>query len=338
MKRSLLISLACLGILTIAAPLALAQKPVKPSVSKATTAEPQPYNLSILELTNSETYRYARETYLRGEYAKAAQIFLEMLRVDCGNKIAQYHLRKIAAKDPSLAFLNKKLDQLPCKAYDFSKEDFLPASVYYENDADIVLEQLISYKSRHRLSEKEMLEKIDNYMIMVRDLESTVAALKATAPETATTTLDQATLDRIEEGKRAAGKIEKEITFIKNQMASERLDRQKEIQDMRTGLAEAEVRLNNEPAARPSGTSLELRAPVPEYSENARAIMNAVAQARIELEGKERRLIEKDAALLSLQNRFDDIQRRLKAIQNDLANKNAQIQAIQTNLQDTQRP
>ena len=113
---------------------------------------------------------------------------------------------------------------------------------------------------------------------------------------------------------------------------------------MRTRVAEAEARLTDEdqPGKNRPAVTLELKkSPAPEethYSENAKALLQAVAQAKIELAGKERSLAQKDQALMTLQARFDDIQRRLKAIQNDLANKNAQIQAIQLNIQDTPKP
>ena len=363
MKRPLLIGLLCLSALIMSQPLASSTpKPDKPVTTKTTLKSNKssaakagdhksfPSDLNILQLTNAQMYRYGREMYLSKNYTEAARAFLEILRNDCGSKVAQYHLRKIAAKDPSLAFLNDKLNKLPCKSYDFTKEDFLPASVYYEKDPDLILEQMISYNTRHRLTEKEMGEKIDTYTVMVRDLEATVEHLKQNATEmeakTSAGTVDKDTIARIEEGKKYANKIEKEINVLKNQLASERLDRQKEVQDMRTRVAEAEAHLltdNDQPQKnQPAAAALELKkSPAPaetHYSDNAKALLEAVAQAKIELAGKERSLAQKDQALMTLQARFDDIQRRLKAIQNDLANKNAQIQAIQLNIQDTQKP
>ena len=367
MKRPLFLSLICFSMLTLTMPLCLAQqpekpllpvraaKPSKPALPKASGLKsPSKYSLNILELTNAQTYRYGRERYLTGHYTEAAKAFLDILRHDCGNKLAQYHLRKIAAKDPSLAFLNEKLDKLPCKAYDFTREEFLPASVYYEKDPDLVLEQMISYNTRHRLTEKEMTEKIDQYTIMVQELETTVNMLKqkpvvkeAVVSEGA---IDPKTLERLEEGTRSANKIEKEISLLKNQMASERINGQKEVQDLRTGLAEAEARIltEQETAKKAAATLTPAASPVTEqtptspveenYTDSAKALMDAVAQAKIELEGKERRLAEKDQAITTLQARFDDIQRRLKTIQTDLARKNAEIQAIQNNLQDTPKP
>jgi hypothetical protein len=359
MKRSLFLSLIFLSALSFAAPLSIAQKPDKPALAtnhmkpsksspaKLSPALPPHSSLSMIELTNAEMYRYGREMYLRENFTEAAKVFLQMLRVDCSNKLAQYHLRKIATQAPSLAFLNDKLDKLPCKAYDFSKEDFLPASVYYEKDPSLMLEQLISYSTRHRITEKEMAEKIDTYTAMVKDLENTVDMLKHDASQreamTSLGTVSPDTLERIEAGTRSANKIEKEISVLKNQLASERLDRQKEVQDMRTRLAEAEADLTSEeqPQSPSSGTRMEspqTSVAETDYSGNAKALVDAVAQAKIELAGKEQNLAEKDQTLLTLQARFDAIQRRLKVIQNDLAKKNAQIQALQTNLQDTEKP
>jgi hypothetical protein len=319
MKRSLFLSMIFFSALTMTAPFAMAQtKPYKPPVMKPRPIVSAPASLNILELTGSEMYRYGREMYLRGNFTEASKVFLQMLKIDCSNKVAQYHLRKIAAEVPSLAFLNAKLDRLPCKVYDFTKEDFLPASIYYEKDANLILEQLISYKKRHRLSEKEMAEKIDEYMILVKDLETTVNMLKNNTLKTSSTPLSQDILERIEKGKLAAARIEREVNFFRNQLASERLDRQKEVQDMRTLLAEAEISTD--------------------YSKDTTDLINAVAQTRAALAGKERSLVERDQTITTLQSRFDDLQRRLKAIQNDLVNKNAQIQAIQINLKDTQTP
>ena len=356
MKRPILFSLICFSAITLYAPLALAQNPDKPAppATVAPVAKPSipHHNYNILELTNAEMYRYGRELYLSGNFTEAARVFLRMLRNDCTNKVAQYHLRKIAARVPALAFLNEKLDKLPCRSYDFSKEDFLPASVYYEKDPGLMLEQLISYSSRHRLTEKEMSEKIDQYSDMVRQLEAAVKLLKADETKakamTSAGVVGQETLDRIEDGKKSANKIEKEIGFLKNQLASERLDRQKEVQDMRTRVAEAEARLadqatvNKTPPSTPSTAEPPAATPPtaepPAYSENAKALLDAVAQAKVELEGKERSLAEKDKALSTLQARFDDIQRRLQAIQADLAHKNTEIEALQNNLQDTPKP
>ncbi len=324
MKRPLLLCLIFFSALAMAAPLSLAEtKTYKPPVLKPRPIAAEPAQLNILELTSAEMYSYGREMYLRKNFNEAAKVFLQMLSLNCSNKVAQYHLRKIAAEVPSLAFLNGKLDQLPCKPYDFTKEDFLPASIYYEKDPDLILEQLISYKNRYRLSEKEMAQKIDHYVVMVQELESIVWMLKREMPLTAEAkggwaTVGQETLKRVEEGRKSAQKIEKEIAFLKNQLVSERLDGQKEVQDIRTNLAGAE-------AETPS-------------AENADAMVKAVTQARIELANKEQRLAEKDKALTTLQERFDDIQRRLKIIQDELADRNTQIQTIEANLQDTPKP
>lgn len=349
MKRSFLISLICLSAMAIAAPSSRAAKQPEPPVTQTAAIKPPQHSLNIMELTNSEMYRYARELYLRRDFAASAKVFLKILGHDCSNRLAQYHLRKIAAADPALAFLNKKLDQLPCKVYDFTKEDFLPFSFYYEKDPELMLQQMILNNRRHRLDIKDMNQKIDQYVVMVKELEDTVRMLKASNAKiqanTSLASVDQETMARIEQGKRSAQKIEREIIFLKNQLASERLDRQKEVQDMRTNLAEAETHLNDpEPPQEPgTGLTVELpSAPKPsagtDYSDNAKALLSAVEQAKAELKSKEESLAEKDRLILTLQSRFDDIQRRLKAIQNDLANKNAQIETLQTNLQDTQRP
>ncbi len=328
MKRPLLMVFLCASILMALTSLSMAQKPNKP-VAKKPAPSLSSYNLNIRDLTSSEMYRYGREMFLLANYPEATRVFLNMLRVDCSSRMAQYHLHLIAAKGPEYAFLENKLQNLPCKAYDFSKEDFLPASVYYEKDPDIILAQLISYRNRHTLTEKEMTEKIEKFTATIKELESIITVLKQPNAEPALTSagVSQQLIDMVENGQKTANKLEKELGFLTSQLASQRIDRQKEVQDIRTNLAEAEVQLETADSLTPKA-----------YSQNAKALQQAIEKAKLELAGKEQSFQDKDQELLSLQARFDDIQRRLKLIQSDLANKNTQIRSIQTNLQDIQKP
>ena len=326
MKKSFLHCIfSCLMITALAAPVVCAAQPKTPS--PASTIKPAKFQLSILALTNAQNYRYGREMFLSGNYPEAVKAFREILRLDCHNRVAQYHLLKISTQDPDFAYLKDELKNLPCGAYDFSKEDFLPASLYYEKDTDILLEQIISYHQRQRMNEDEMKAQAEKYNRMVTDLEAMTAGLMKAGPGKEPVA---ATTARITDKRRAAYKLDKQIAYLKSELALDRLERQKKLQAMRTRLAAAESRLSeNEdiPGA---------AAPPPSYSPKAVSLMAAITQARTELENKEKTTADKDKDLAALQERFDDIQRRLKIIQDELLRKTAQIQSLETNLQDMQ--
>jgi hypothetical protein len=324
------------------------EKACVPTASKPCTdlpAKDDKYKLNILELTNSQMYRYGREMFLAGNNAESAKVFLEIIRLDCHNRSAHYHLQKIAERDPAYAFLTKTLRNLPCGSYDFTREDFLPASVYYEKDTDILLEQLLVYHKRQRMTEDELKKQAEKYNALVDELQITVAALTRLPGMDAS---DADMIERVITGRKIANKIDKEIAYLKSQLTSQRLDDQKEIQDLRTRLAAGEAELANAEekasslktaAAKttdtPTPAAIEGTAEEKPYSSNAQALINAVEKAKTDLQYKERLLADKDKELSSLQARFDDILRRLKVIQEDLAKKNDQIKAIQLNLQST---
>ncbi|MFH0755034.1 MAG: hypothetical protein V2A70_10770 [Candidatus Omnitrophota bacterium] len=301
------------------------------------------YELNIMELTNSQMYRYGREMYLSGNNGEAAKVFLEIIRMDCHNRLAHYHLQKIADRDPAYAFLTKMLRRLPCGTFDFSREDFLPASNYYEKDTNILLEQLLVYHKRQRLSENELKAQAEKYNALVDELESMVAGL-ASLP--GSNISDEEILQRVISGRKIANKFNKEIAYLKSQLMSQRLDQQKELQELRTRLAAGEAELaeresmappENAAAAENTPSPKDI-APTPAYSPVAQELMAAVEKAKQELQNKEQLLTEKDHALASLQDRFEDILKRLRIIQENLANKNVQIKTIQTNLQNIQKP
>ncbi len=381
MKRSLLTIILGFALTAMLSSHVYAQKPIKPSLPSqpkkacvptakktcpsASTTPADKYELNILELTNSQMYRYGREMFLAGKNAEAAKVFLEIIRLECGNRVAHYHLQKIAERDPAYAFLKKTLKNLPCGTYDFTREDFLPASIYYEKDTSIILEQLLVYHKRQRLTEEELKAQADKYNALINELEKMVATLSG---EPGKIFSNEEILEHIASGRKIANKFDKEIAYLKSQLTSQRLDDQKEVQDLRTRLAAAEAELasvDDKPVpsatTQPSSaTTLSTAtqppatpAPAPEpaakttapaepeekqYSAEAKTLMEAMDKARTDLQYKERLLSQKDQALSSLQERFDDILRRLKIIQDDLTNKNAQIKAIQTNLQNIQKP
>jgi DNA repair exonuclease SbcCD ATPase subunit len=342
MDRLILIIVMFLSVLAVDTFAAEAITPAAPDTTKDTAnapaATPPPVaapktDISMRQLLNAETYRYGREMYLRGNYPEAARVFLKMLSLECGNRIARYHLQEIAQKSPDLAFLTEKLKQLPCKADDGPMDEMLSAKLYYEKDPDLLLEQLISDRNNHRLTEEELNAKVTRYTKMISELESAVNTLKAVRPSSdASPAPRQDLVDQVEASRKAADLIAKEISALTNRMASERINGQKELQDLRTQLAEAEAGLaadNTGAPEKPAAT---------EYSAKAKELLKAIEDAKNALSSKEEIIQQKNTALETLQARFDDIQLRLKVIQRDLLNKNLQIRAIQTNLQDIQKP
>jgi hypothetical protein len=335
MKRISFLGIACLLALALSTPLSAAEKPLKPSRPRSTELKDikkDPAALNIARLASFQMYRYGREMYQRGNYAEAVRVFAKMLRLDCHNKVARYQLQKIADTVPAYANLKAALKNSSCPEYDFAKEDFLPASVYYENDPDIVLEQLLISHRRERLLEDEMNEKAGYYNAMLRELELTIAALLQ--GPAATSGVPQETLERLQAGGKIAAKVEKEITLLKSRLASQQLLRQQEVQELRTRLAEAEARVADAALApeKPPAPAATAR------SREARLLEDAVARAKAELENKQAAVIQKEKDLMPLQAKFDAIQEKLKAIQEDLARKNARIQEIQANLNAIRKP
>ncbi|MEI8012365.1 MAG: hypothetical protein WCI27_07810, partial [Candidatus Omnitrophota bacterium] len=270
------------------------------------TIKPHKFTLNIMELTNAQNYRYGREMFLTGNYPEAVRTFKEILRLDCHNRLAQYHLMKIATNDPDFSYLMDEMKHMPCEAYNFAKEDFLPASIYYEKDTDILLEQILAYKKRLRLTEAEMKAEADKYNTLVAGLEARIANLTGDNPG-GLPAAKQSALFAAEE--RAARKAEKYIIYLKDEVASDRLSRQKNLQDMRTRLSATENSISeneDDAAAKPQADP---------HSPKALSLMDAIQKAKSELESKETASAKKDIDLSSLQSRFDDILRRLKAIQ-----------------------
>ena len=292
----------------------------------AATIKPRKYTLNIMELTNAQNYRYGREMFLTGNYPEAVRTFREILRLDCRNRLAQYHLMKIASMDPDYSYLMDELKHLPCAAYDFVKEDFLPASIYYEKDTGILLAQIIAYNKRQRLTENEMKTQAGKYNDMVAGLEARITNLTGDNPGKLSAAARAA---QLLEDERAARKAEKYIVYLKEEVSSDRMNQQKNLKDMRTRLSAADNSISETGEDGVAATA-------EPHSPKALSLMETITKARAELEGKEKAFARKDIDLASLQARFNDILHRLKIIQKKIAEKNSQIKSLENNLQSIQ--
>ena len=135
------------------------------------------HSVNVKELANGENFRYGRELYRKGDFAQAATVFQRILKADCTNRLAQYHLQKIIRKGQEFAALQTWLTALPCEKYNFSEEDFLPASLYYEKDKDLLIEQLA--EKNRRDNNTIMSTKISQYSATVAKLEEQIKTMTA---------------------------------------------------------------------------------------------------------------------------------------------------------------
>lgn len=320
MKSTTFTLFSALSLLLISASLCFAQTPplrTQVDAKAATPAALPKYTLKIQELANSQTYRYGREMFLRGNYNEAARIFLEMLRVDCQSQSARYHLEKIADKAPALSFLREKLKNATCGANGLKQEDYVPASAYYEDDPALLLELLLASHKKNRLSEQDMTARLEHYGALTKDLETTIKAMKQEGVNDLSTPSGRDLIQRFEKTRALATQIEKEVVLLQNQLASERLQRQKEVQDLRTRVSEAEAQSARDIRDTADGPGLTGAAPRA-YSPAALELINATEKAKAQLQAKETELAGHEKSGAVLQGRLNDVQDRLKAVQSNL--------------------
>ncbi len=325
---------------------------------------------NIREVTLSQIFRYGREMYRYGNYPEAVKAFKEMLSIDCSNSLAQYHLMKIARKSPEYKDLDAYLKNLSCPVHNFNEEDFLPASLYYLADADLMQEQLTFYNKRYRLAKATMADAAQNYGNLTKELEEEISSLRqqlassGQKPSSETSAINQ----KISDGVNAAARMDSQVSELQKQLAQEREQHQKELTELRKTLkrkpeqppvkakgnaaqpgtqdikiitakdesiAELKERLAKEMTgtARPAAESEPaqlIQKAAPEPSPE----MNKEVTAK--LEEKERELEAKDRELATLQEKFEDIQKRLRLIQASVESKNTQIKALQTDMKTLQ--
>ena len=318
MKRSAFAIITASCMLLISGPLCFAQTRPDPKlpVQAPESIAPSKYEMNIQDLANSQIYRYGREMFLAGNYPEAAKVFLEMLRLDCHSKIARYHLEKIADIAPRLGFLREKLKNSTCGAKNLKQEDYLPAKAYYQDDPSLLLDLLLASHTKNRLNEQDMKEQLAHYATLTGDLETTIKVLKQAQSDGTSTAPGRALVERLEKSRALATQIEKEVVLLKNQLASERLQRQKEVQDLRTRVSEAEAQSGRDIPLATDAANTAPRA----YSPAALELINATEQAKTQLREKETDLANKEKDGAVLQSGLNNIQDRLKAVQSNLNN------------------
>ena len=258
--------------------------------------------MNIREETNAQMYRYGRELYRKGNYREAAQVFEQILKIDCKNKLAQYHLQKISAQGKQFKDVTKFLNDLPCPTYNFSNEDFLPSSLYYEKDPELILEQLALYNKRYRDTRSELTGQISQYKNMIAELEEKTKALAASLDSAQKDASDAALWkERLKESMTLSERLSQESIQLKTQ-----LDATKKAYDKESRALQAQIATAATPAQR-----------------------NNTQQ---DLSQKELEITEKSEELSSLQNKFTEIQNRLHQIETSLTNKNEKIKGITKDL------
>ena len=293
MKRHFLV-LSIAAVLILSAQTFAAAAPVLPGNSP-----------SVREVALSQIYRYAREMYRAGNYPEAIKSFKEMLAIDCSNKIAQYHLMKIAQKTPEYAELDAFLKALPCGQHNFEEEDFLPASLYYTADTDLLQEQLTVYNKRYRIAKSKLEDAADNYTKLTKELEDEIESLRqqvAAAKAKPAKEMSELT-KKLAAAKDTAARMDQEVAKLKKQLADER------------------ARSENEAALLQS-----------------RMAKGAPASPSADVRAKELELQAKEQELSTLQQKFEDIQRRLQLIQTSVEEKNTAIKAMQSAVSDVAAP
>ncbi len=257
---------------------------------------------SIRATTDAQMYRYGRELYRKGDYKEAARVFERILAIDCKNKLAQYHLQKIAAQGGAFKDVAKFLKNLPCPAYNFSDEDFLPSSLYYEKDADLVLEQLAMYTKRYRSTRSELTTQISQYKNMITQLEDRTKTLSSSLNTAQKDATDSALWkNRLKESLTLSNRLSEEAAQLKTQ----------------------------------------LNAAKEKYAHESKALQAQIASSKTstkkrttqqELTQQDREIAEKSQELTTLEEKFAALQNRLHQIETSLVNKNNEIEETQKNL------
>ncbi|MEI6438296.1 MAG: hypothetical protein WCO69_06075 [Candidatus Omnitrophota bacterium] len=251
--------------------------------------------MNIKDLTVRESTLWGLEIYRKGEYVEAVKVFQSILRKDCTNRLAQYHLQKIMQKGPDFAFLKDYLNKLPCEKYNFSEEDFLPASFYMEKDTDLMLQQLEAYNKRYITNKAELTAKIAEYKILAERLEQQV------------TDMTRALEANKKMGADAVAELKQKLDLA-NKDAKQTAD---QVGTLKKKLAEEAARAQ-------------------EAREAAVTVTTAVVKAQTVTAVPQ----EPSAAeeLTTLQAKFADIQKRLLRIEGAVIEKNNQIQNIRKDL------
>lgn len=263
----------------------------------ASSEKTEPSPSDIRQTANAQMFRYARELYRKGAYEESAAVFQRILAIDCRNKLAQYHLQKIAARGAEFKNISKFLKDLPCPAYNFSDEDFLPSSIYYEKDPDLVLEQLAQYNKRYRMAKTELAEQIKRSQTMITQLEDKAQNLSASLTAAKKDSSDAALWKK---------------RLLESQTASEQLKQE---------ASRLKAQLNIAKAA---------------YARESRPSPESPASPKTPDHRKQTRE-KQWQDLKTLEKKFANVQERLAEIESSLKKENAQIKNIHKDISTTQK-
>lgn len=257
------------------------------------------------EVTLSQIYRYGREMYRAGNYAEAVPAFKRMITFDCRNALAHYHLQQISKKDTHFKDLNDYLAGLSCKGYDFMEEDFLPAGALYENDAALLQSQLANYSQRVRNAKLALMERAKVYdedvLRLEKELNDISKALLASRGEKQAALAASEKLNTVLKESQHMGD---EILRLQQNIVVDREHYQTQLLELKNALVAKEGTLSAD--------------------KNTIAVTKEKTAAAI--------LTEEDAALVTLQDKFNAIQQRLKLIEASIKEKNRQLETLTNDL------
>ncbi|MBF0594264.1 MAG: hypothetical protein HQL22_04785 [Candidatus Omnitrophica bacterium] len=309
-----------------------------PAISFAQATEHQtPQELrtvDIRELTQGQNFRYGRELYRKGDFTEAAKVFQHILKSDCTNRPAQYHLQKIAQKGPEFNYLRTYLSSLPCQQYDFSDEDFLPATFYYTNDNDLMLEQLVAYNRRYKNSKITLSAKIAEYAATAARLEAQIKEMT-----------DELNADKELSAKNKAASA-KTIADLQSKLAfaqKEARAMDDQVSELKKALAQATIEKNRTAVYKKTGldaqdqnieihkdtTIASLKEELADVKTRGPA---APGEAKTKSSIAAHEPVTAEEKLSDLQAKFARIQERLRQIEASVAEKNKRIEALQENL------
>lgn len=132
----------------------------------------------VRKITTGQMTRYARELYLGKHYSQAADAFKRILELECNNKLAQYHLQKIAVAAPGATIAEETLSNLPCEQLDFNQTDFVSASVFYDHDRILLQEQIFQHSRQAVQARKALAENNRKYTLVINQLQNNISTLE----------------------------------------------------------------------------------------------------------------------------------------------------------------
>lgn len=257
---------------------------------------------NIRDMVQAQIYRYAREQFLKKNYAESQNAFERILKINCENRVAQYHLQKIASMGREYHSAEAFLNNLSCPKYDFQEEDFLPISVFYESDADLVLEQMLVYNQKYRIAKNILFNKIEEQTNQTTRLEGTLDEISAS----------------LESAQHKAAKGEEwKKELVTSQTASLKLEQ--ELQGLRESLRASQDSYKKSMITKTCDFTTQgtTEKPCPTSALLAKTHIQSLA-------------VTSDPDAKRLHQKFENLQQRLTHIETSLQDKNAKIQTLQT--------